>query len=157
MEARWKLVYPNKVVNWQWWCVPLIPALRRQRQLELRDLASLVNRASSRTIKATQRNPAPTPKKKKERKKEGKERKEKKKSLNPNKQKQKQNNKKKQSCLACGKWGSEKGTGDLRLLWQARHPLLNLCRNECESLDQANRPCVPQCCGSLRSELLGLG
>jgi hypothetical protein len=39
-------------------CVPLIPALRRQKQVDLCELeASLVYRFSSRTAKATQRNP----------------------------------------------------------------------------------------------------
>jgi hypothetical protein len=38
---------------------PLIPALRRQRQVDLSEFkANLVYRASSKTAKATQRNPA---------------------------------------------------------------------------------------------------
>ena len=44
----------------QWWCMPLIPALRRQKQRQM-DLcefeASLVYRVSSRKARATQRNP----------------------------------------------------------------------------------------------------
>jgi hypothetical protein len=37
----------------QWWCMPLIPALGRQRQANF----CLVDRVSSRTARATQRNP----------------------------------------------------------------------------------------------------
>jgi hypothetical protein len=37
---------------WIWWCVPLIPAFRRQRQVDLCELeASLVYKVSSRTAK----------------------------------------------------------------------------------------------------------
>jgi hypothetical protein len=37
----------------QWWCMPLIPALRRQRQEDLCELEiSLVYRVSSRMVKA---------------------------------------------------------------------------------------------------------
>jgi hypothetical protein len=46
--------------------VPLIPALGRQRQTELE--ASLVYRVSSRTARATQRNPVSGKKKKKKKK-----------------------------------------------------------------------------------------
>jgi hypothetical protein len=38
---------------WAWWLTPLIPALGRQREFK----ASLVYRVSSRTDRATQRNP----------------------------------------------------------------------------------------------------
>ena len=42
----------------QWWCTPLIPALGKQRQVDLCEFeASLVYRASSRTARAIQRNP----------------------------------------------------------------------------------------------------
>jgi hypothetical protein len=41
-----------------WWCTPLIPALGRQRQVISEFEASLVYRVSSRTARATQRNPA---------------------------------------------------------------------------------------------------
>jgi hypothetical protein len=41
-----------------WWRTPLILALRRQRQRDLCDFkTSLVNRVSSKTARATQRNP----------------------------------------------------------------------------------------------------
>jgi hypothetical protein len=40
-----------------WWCTPLIPALRRQRQVYLCEFeASLIYRVSSRTVSAIQRN-----------------------------------------------------------------------------------------------------
>ena len=42
----------------QWWYMPLIPGLRRQRQVDLCESeASLVYRGSSRTARATQGNP----------------------------------------------------------------------------------------------------
>jgi hypothetical protein len=40
-----------------WWCMPLIPALGRQRQRISEFEASLVYRVSFRTARATQRNP----------------------------------------------------------------------------------------------------
>jgi hypothetical protein len=41
-----------------WWCTPLIPAFRKQRQVGLYEFqASLLYRVSSRTSRATQRNP----------------------------------------------------------------------------------------------------
>jgi hypothetical protein len=53
----------------QWWPMPLIPALRRQRQEGLCEFtASLVYRVSSRIARTTQRNPvskSPPPKKNK--------------------------------------------------------------------------------------------
>jgi hypothetical protein len=39
-----------------WWRTPLAPVLWRQRQVDLRFKASLVNRVSSRTARATQKN-----------------------------------------------------------------------------------------------------
>ena len=46
IKARW------------WWCTPLIPALGKQRQVDLCVFeASLVYRVSSRTARAAQRNP----------------------------------------------------------------------------------------------------
>ena len=46
--------------DWEWWCTPLIPALRRQRWVDLCEFAaSLVYRVSSRiarTAKAIQKN-----------------------------------------------------------------------------------------------------
>jgi Sec-independent protein translocase protein TatA len=42
----------------QWYCTPLIPALGRQRQAWISEFkASLIYRVSSRTARATQRNP----------------------------------------------------------------------------------------------------
>jgi hypothetical protein len=41
----------------QWWHTPLIPALGRERQVISEFEASLVYRESSRTARATQRNP----------------------------------------------------------------------------------------------------
>lgn len=47
----------NNYAKW-WWCMPLIPTLRRERQVGLCDLeASLVYRVTSKTAKATQGNP----------------------------------------------------------------------------------------------------
>ena len=41
-----------------WWCIPLIPELQRQRQVDLCEFeTSLVYRASSRIARATQKNP----------------------------------------------------------------------------------------------------
>jgi hypothetical protein len=60
--------------SWTWWQLSLIPALGRQRQADFE--ASLVYRVSSRTARATQKNPVLKKKKKKERKeKKRKERK----------------------------------------------------------------------------------
>jgi hypothetical protein len=40
-------------IDWAWWHMPLIPALRRQRQTDLHEFeASLDYRASSRTARA---------------------------------------------------------------------------------------------------------
>jgi hypothetical protein len=50
-------VQQNSVHAGQWWCTPLIPALGRQRQEDHEFEASLVYRVSSRTARATQRNP----------------------------------------------------------------------------------------------------
>jgi hypothetical protein len=44
------------VAGW-WWCTPLIPEFRRQRQVGLRFEVSLVYRASPRMARANQRNP----------------------------------------------------------------------------------------------------
>jgi hypothetical protein len=41
----------------QWWRTPLIPALGRQRQADSEFEASLVYRVSSKTARATQKNP----------------------------------------------------------------------------------------------------
>jgi hypothetical protein len=41
----------------QWWCTPLIPALRSQSQQISEFKASLIYRLSSRTARATQRRP----------------------------------------------------------------------------------------------------
>jgi hypothetical protein len=50
----------------QWWRIPLIPALRRQRQLDLYEFeTSRVYRVSSRTARAIQRIPVSKKKKKK--------------------------------------------------------------------------------------------
>jgi hypothetical protein len=49
--------YQNSVLNWAWWCTPLIPALRGRGRRISEFEASLVYRVSSRTARATQRNP----------------------------------------------------------------------------------------------------
>jgi hypothetical protein len=50
------LIKNYSIAGW-WWCTTLIPAPRRQRQVDLCESeASLVYTASSRTAKATQRN-----------------------------------------------------------------------------------------------------
>jgi DNA repair photolyase len=59
----------------EWWLKPSIPALGRQRQVDFEFEASLVYRVSSRTARATQRNPVSKKKKKKERKKKRKRKK----------------------------------------------------------------------------------
>jgi hypothetical protein len=42
------------IISWAWWCMPLITALRRQRQVELCEFkASLVYIVSSRPTRAT--------------------------------------------------------------------------------------------------------
>jgi hypothetical protein len=52
------LFYPSRTPNSRpWWRTPLIPALGRQRQVISEFEASLVYRVSSRTARATQRNP----------------------------------------------------------------------------------------------------
>ena len=52
----------ERQLRWPWWCTPLIPALRRQRQVDLCEFeASLVYRARSRAV--TQRNPVSKKKK----------------------------------------------------------------------------------------------
>ena len=49
----------------QWWHIPLIPALMRQRQVDLCEIeAGLVYKVSFRTARATQRNPVLKRKKK---------------------------------------------------------------------------------------------
>jgi hypothetical protein len=48
----------------RWWCMPLIPALGRQRQVDSEFEASLVYRVSSRTASVIQRNPVLKKKKK---------------------------------------------------------------------------------------------
>jgi hypothetical protein len=47
----------NNTSHRAWWCTPLIPALGRQRRWISEFEASLVYRGSSRTARATQRNP----------------------------------------------------------------------------------------------------
>ena len=57
------------IINWPRWHIPLVLALRRQRQADLCEFkASLVYRESSRTARATQRNPVSQNKTKKENK-----------------------------------------------------------------------------------------
>ena len=51
---------------WQWWHMPLIPALGRQRWISEFD-ASLVYRVSSRTFMTTKRNPVSKHQRKRER------------------------------------------------------------------------------------------
>ena len=54
----------------RWWCTPLIPALGRQRQEDLREFeTSLVYRASSRTGSKAKRNPVSKNKTNKQKKK----------------------------------------------------------------------------------------
>lgn len=53
-NTRWRRAL---TVGGQWWRTPLIPVLRRQRQVALCELAtSLVHKVSSRQARATQRN-----------------------------------------------------------------------------------------------------
>ena len=57
----------DKHLAWPWWCTPLIPALSKQRKVDLCEFeTSLVYRASSRTARATQRSPVSKNKKKKD-------------------------------------------------------------------------------------------
>ena len=50
-------VLEDTVLSWQQWCIPLIPALSRQRQEDLCEFkANLVYTVSSRTARTTQRN-----------------------------------------------------------------------------------------------------
>jgi hypothetical protein len=51
--------YLLKIKLWlAWWCAPLIPALRRQKQADLCEFKTTMDyEASSRTVRATQRNP----------------------------------------------------------------------------------------------------
>jgi hypothetical protein len=54
-----------------WWCTPLIPALGRQRQVDLCEFeASLLYKVSYRTARATQKNQKERKKKRKKEKKE---------------------------------------------------------------------------------------
>jgi hypothetical protein len=55
----------KRIINRVWWCTPVIPALRRQRQRITEFEPSLVYRVSSRTARATL-----SQKKKKKKKKE---------------------------------------------------------------------------------------
>jgi hypothetical protein len=50
------LCFVNKTLAGRWWCTPLIPVLGRRRRIS-EFKASLVYRVSSRTARATQRNP----------------------------------------------------------------------------------------------------
>lgn len=60
-ELLWSVIsdgVKNKHLTGQWWWTHLIPALRRQRQVDLYEFeANLVYRASSRTAKTTQWDP----------------------------------------------------------------------------------------------------
>jgi hypothetical protein len=58
------------VLSQVWWCTPLIPALGRQRQAISEFEASLVYRVSSRTARATQRNPVSKNQRERERERE---------------------------------------------------------------------------------------
>jgi hypothetical protein len=52
------LVLSSAKVSQRWWCTLLIPAFEKQSQVDLCEFrASLVYRVSSRTARATQRNP----------------------------------------------------------------------------------------------------
>ena len=64
-------IVKNKSLSEAWWYVPLIPALGRQTQADLCEFkASLVYKASSRTARATQKNPVLEDKQKEEERKE---------------------------------------------------------------------------------------
>jgi hypothetical protein len=47
----------NRTLSREWWRTPLVPALGRQRQAISEFEASLVYKVSSRTARATRRNP----------------------------------------------------------------------------------------------------
>ena len=58
MEINVEVLYKLKNRSRQWWCTPLIPALRRQRPVNLWEFeSSLVYKVSSRLARAKQRNP----------------------------------------------------------------------------------------------------
>jgi hypothetical protein len=56
-EESWLVLFRVKkfFLTWAWWCTPLIPGGRGRRISEFE--ANLVYRVSSRTARATQRNP----------------------------------------------------------------------------------------------------
>jgi hypothetical protein len=58
MHTQLLSYYFYVIVSRVWWHTPLAPALGRQRQMDLLEFeASLAYKASSRTARATQRNP----------------------------------------------------------------------------------------------------
>ena len=53
-ERQWAVSYRTKALRW-WWCLPLIPVLGRQRQVDLYEFKdSLVYEVSSQAARATQ-------------------------------------------------------------------------------------------------------
>ena len=63
LNKQLKIEFQNKfktmLVCWAWWCMPVISALRRQRQVDfcIQFKVILVYKVSSRTARAIQRNP----------------------------------------------------------------------------------------------------
>ena len=59
MKIEFQNKFKTMSVCWAWWCMPVISALRRQRQVDfcIQFKVILVYKVSSRTARAIQRNP----------------------------------------------------------------------------------------------------